>query len=129
MPSFKVRVLAILASALVLFGQLSALLHITLVKHVRCAAHGELVHAGTEHVDSDETDGGAAHLRASDAHGHGHEHCGFVATHHVADAIDAGPLAARSTFASGVPARSNAATNSISAIELLLLAPKSSPPV
>lgn len=64
--------------------QLSSALHLLLVEHVRCALHGELVHAeahpqGGHRVAPRAAAPGGAVLHASRSEAdHGHEHCQVV---------------------------------------------------
>lgn len=75
------RHLSVWVGLLCLLGQVSSSLHMLLVRHVRCAEHGELVHA-EEHqngahaaVHAAGVPGGPS-LRASEGDGdHGHDHC------------------------------------------------------
>lgn len=120
---------AILASTLVLFGQLSALVHIALVRHVLCVAHGELVHAHAAHQVDTSFASTQGEVSVAVEHGHDHDRCGFVATQNTADD-------GHGMTASVLPAREHVRVAShvhdaraIVAIDLLLLAPKSSPPV
>jgi hypothetical protein len=76
------RRLTVWDGLLCLSAQFASALHMVLVEHVRCAEHGELVHADGEH-DADHagadqrdvsSDGPTISSSSGDAD-HGHDHC------------------------------------------------------
>ena len=66
---------------LCLYAQFASALHMLLVEHVRCAEHGELIHAnGDKHEDHDsasrELSSSGPTIGVSSRHAdHGHDHC------------------------------------------------------
>jgi hypothetical protein len=123
-----VALLTTCAAWLVALSQGAAMLHFALVSHEICADHGEAVHAGAaSHSASAVASGPAAH--AADDHAE-HDHCPLLGRRtEQADASGA-PTATLSTLAAAPLAPAAAATEiAPSRAELLLTAPKQSPPV
>lgn len=65
-----------------LLGQFSSILHMATVQHVRCAEHGEWIHAGDPHGPSDVgraqtvVSGETESIRSAPlSDGHEHDHC------------------------------------------------------
>jgi hypothetical protein len=111
-------------------GQVAGYAHLAFAAHVRCAEHGELVEAGPS-LAASATVTRAAKAHTSIAAGaeadHGHDHCAAAphrrdrAVHSFVRTFVAGaalPFLARVTTQVGPPR----------AIQLILLAPKNSPP-
>lgn len=120
---------ALCVVALLLAGKIGALGHLLLVKHTRCA-HGELVHTQdleahrTVAAEPDSDIGGEA---LQQAHADHHEHCKSLAVTELATVLVRPPalvqlLAWELLLPAGRPATARAA------IDLLALAPKTSPP-
>ncbi|MEZ4401807.1 MAG: hypothetical protein R3B06_17395 [Kofleriaceae bacterium] len=129
--SARIRRLALVA-VLCLVGQVVALFHLGLVRHVRCAAHGELVHADEVAVDdpvqatADQAPGDLAQLfNRSAAHGAEHEHC-QLATDRTDVTVATALRVARPTATTEAVAVVRTAAVPVRA--LFRLAPKASPP-
>ena len=111
-------------------GQVAGYAHLAFTDHVRCAEHGELVEAGPSvAATATATRAVKAHtsIAATAEAGHGHDHCAAAphrrdrAAHAFVRTVVAGaalPFVARVTTQVGPPR----------AIQLILLAPKNSPP-
>jgi hypothetical protein len=120
-------------TALCLSSQLAGVLHFALVRHARCAAHGELVHAGEHQVRgallARRASSGPCYEADSPASGEHaqHEHCVASAERRVHTAS-----AACRVSPPIEPVRSSAAIDEQARDPLArarwLLAPKSSPP-
>ncbi len=130
-PRWALRWMAGAVAAVCLLSQVSGLLHMVLVPHVRCADHGELVHAGElSHAgDGVEPERAAVAQQPAASVEHGHEHCGVLA--HRRD--ERGVLAAAAAVRAGVRGGSEPAVLLLvlrpSAVATYLVAPKNSPPV
>ena len=125
------RIVASVLATIALAGQVTSFAHLVLVRHVRCAEHGELVEIGKARAATKATRRNAPTnfvSAESTADGHGHEHCLIAPMRR--DRIAAGAPAwldslhvdAFSTV--GVVAEDEVAPP----IALILLAPKNSPP-
>lgn len=134
--TYALRTRGWLAQGLLVLGFLSALLptaesalHMVLMRHVRCAVHGELMHEGEHRADADHaapaTQGDAVHGDHSSPHKH--EHCGhFLPAPSVVSAV--GPaVATRMPLDPSAPSTAPPAW-AHPAGELLHLSPKTSPP-
>lgn len=132
------RCLVVVLSAATLVAQLSALVHLGLVRHVICAEHGELIHADdVDHSPATPAQAvsPATTARTTSASGrhegsayHGHEHC-LMAAHRRERAVPSNngwfsfvsePPPSDTTESSAVPRPAPVA--------IYRLAPKSSPP-
>ena len=105
-------------------------LHMVLIEHDVCQAHGELTHAGeghhTESRVSDESDGVFATV-GQDTRDESHDHCATVATESVlCESQRSGDLTVLPSFELPTPLRDQ---SDLSRRYRLLLAPKTSPPV
>lgn len=120
-------------TALVLFvGSLLGLAHEAATAHVRCAEHGEMVHAdgaAVTRLDASEADwqATARGIPAATGHGHGHDHC------LLASAIHATCVTARS---SAIATLATITRTTLALVprgtqhrDLYRIAPKTSPPV
>lgn len=118
------RALAAICAALVLvLGQFAALTHRASVRHVTCDLHGEEIDAPAVVGD---------HHGGSDVHGVAgqsgeHEHCviarllsSSIDRAHTVRVVDLVPVA--------IATRRCAATSIVSSVDLVLIAPKTSPP-
>lgn len=126
---FVRRVASVAAAALLVTVALLARWHEATTIHVRCAAHGELIHVshseasdGTHHVM------GAHELapRSDDVVGE-HEHCGLIGAVHT-------PVDAQLRLVVTSDGSAHEIVRSVAPIELIAratfrLAPKTSPPV
>lgn len=126
-----VRQLWAVLGVLCLFSQAVPLLHFLAVDHVRCAEHGDWVHAGEAHgpdlnADADIRPIEEATLDASTQHGD-HEHCVLCA-----DCPDHAWPGHRSSAVAVWAAESSAdaqtGTAQLPAALIYLFAPKTSPP-
>jgi len=72
------RALGVAIAALLVAGQLSALGHLGLVQHARCAEHGELVHAQATHDRFVRAHSAGSSVTASEQEALAHEHCDYV---------------------------------------------------
>ena len=118
-------------AALCLLAQLAGVLHLLVVRHERCAEHGEVVHAGAEpaaHGAEWSVDGHARAIQAAaaDAGHDDHEHCQALSDRRAAGAAEAPAIACADVTASdpGVVAHAAPAR----ACVLYRLAPKTPPP-
>jgi hypothetical protein len=134
--SFTARALALALVGLFLQGQLASLLHSATVRHVVCSEHGELVDlpagdaaAGPELAAADAQpalhDGGAP-IEAET----GHHHCQYLAATRPRALIAAAPVGVASPLhvAATVQLPPRRQLPVVSKL-VLLLAPKTSPPV
>jgi hypothetical protein len=133
-----VRRQALLGTAIVcLLGQASAFAHLALVQHATCPEHDDaLVHAGATQVDAARAPAdlvaGRRVVAPAPATGSEHEddHCLMVAFRRgdlAAPDREAGPALAAGADRLSPPAQAQASRPG--PVPLLLLAPKSSPPV
>lgn len=134
-PAWLRHVLA--AVAWVCLGtQLSALTHFLVVEHVRCAEHGDLIHAHEQHeVDADEE---IAHLGApplqqcftpsGEADDHDHDHCLISSERREPSVLASTPsiLASTSTYTAIL---SQSFSELVLASRVYAFAPKTSPPM
>ena len=126
------NVLSLALAATFLAAQLLSFSHLLLVQHVTCPEHGELIHieeappVGVQDLSVAQTAVPEVR-RAAVAAGHDHEHCLLIASRR--NAVVGQPpeqvpaVGSVALLIAGVP-RSPSETS----VELLLLAPKSSPP-
>jgi hypothetical protein len=123
-----VALLTTCAAWLVAFSQGAAMLHFALVSHEICADHGEVVHAGsTRHSASAFASGPAARAALDHAE---HDHCPLLGRRAEHASLSGAPSATLSALAVGSSPPAAAATDiAPSRAELLLAAPKQSPPV
>jgi hypothetical protein len=119
--SVRVRA-ALLVAALVGAGASEAL-HEGLVRHVRCAEHGEWVHATDARAAVGVAPGAAAVAGVERGEPHDHEHCARDVVM-AADEVRS-PAPERCPAGAEVAARARAARP---AIDVLSVAPKASPP-
>ena len=112
-------------------AQLLAFLHMGLVRHERCAAHGELMHATTDEACADaapgcEDQGGVSVVfdRGGEAE-HAHDHCQVVAER---SATPARPCIAAPVAPIVAPPLALAPARPRPIVALFRLAPKASPP-
>jgi hypothetical protein len=125
--SGALRAFLAVVALLVTGTHLSAVLHFALVSHGICADHGEMIHAGESH-DSTSAEGTEAALDVPPDATDAHEHCRFVAklreqvTARNDASIDLPVLTGlEPAFAPRVVVPT--------ARDILLVAPKQSPPV
>jgi hypothetical protein len=126
--SSATRVLTWGLVAACLVGQLSAFIHLGLVRHAVCAEHGASTHAteAIAPVSREAAPGSGVQRRAPEA-GPGHGHC-MVAAHQRERALSPGDTSVvPSLQAAGRRARAER-SHPDAPIPLLRLAPKSSPP-
>lgn len=130
---FLRRIAASVAALLLLSSPLSEALHTVLVPHAICAEHGEVIHlqgarAGTR--DPSATDQNPRFDTNGVAAESGHEHCPVVAasSRRAAARPNTESLLLPAAASSDV-ARLKVATHPDSSLELVLLAPKTSPPL
>ncbi|MBX7101014.1 MAG: hypothetical protein K1X89_25080 [Myxococcaceae bacterium] len=126
------RFAALMTGVLLVAGQLSSLAHFALVRHARCAEHGELVHAQGEGALTSAapraSPGPAVQARALAEESHGHDHCVLGIARRSGALIPVQPaLTLTAPHDAGVMTApvSHPAGPSVA---LLRLAPKSSPP-
>lgn len=119
------------AAALVcLLGQLLGVLHMGLIEHRRCAAHGELVEGGADElaaaVDTDPAVGQAAFVGHEQRGEHDHDHCQAPSERCApAPAVtEAAPV--ELALAGGA---APVARPPVAIVGLFRLAPKASPPI
>jgi len=119
---------AALAVVLVIVGQLLALTHEADAKHVTCAAHGELLDAPDVHIGQD--DGcGQSHFLAVDGDGVAH-HEDCVIGRLLRTSTRASDFALVLTAATSIADVHHVALLVVaSAVDVILIAPKTSPPV
>jgi hypothetical protein len=107
-------------------GQIGSYAHLAFTRHITCAEHGELVEAaaagGTvdEHRETRVADGGLSGA-------HGHDHCAIAPQRRDRTHLSS-PAPHASTLPELVVARALVVVNPPSPFDLLLLAPKNSPP-
>lgn len=135
--SVRTRTLAASVAALCVIAQLLPIVHIVLVRHARCAVHGEVIHVsdGADHSSPDHaapaapSSHGAATIAhaASDHAEDAHDTCRFVGDRR--DAVLATPpaLAALPAYAPAATIAPAAAAR-LPQVALYRLAPKLSPP-
>lgn len=120
------RALAAACAALVLVvAQLAALTHAASVRHIVCAQHGEQIDAPTRIGAGDDCAGSDVH--AIDGGAGEHEDC--VIARWLGSSIDrahSAPIVAVATVATDHPVAARTAV--VPAIDLVLIAPKTSPP-
>lgn len=122
--------MALVACFAMLFGQFSGLLHALLVPHVRCATHGELTHVDeAQAADEALAVSNRAELSVGHPHGHSHEHCSYVAVQSVEPSVATASVSARASLDIVAPAQPSAHAFVAPQVSILLVAPKSSPPV
>jgi hypothetical protein len=123
----KPRLLAAIALAgLMGAAQVAPLLHLVLVPHMTCAAHGELVHGEVSAAPSAPVDGDIAFTAAASAQQDEHEHCLTLSAQR--------PAVLRSSTRVAVDAPREQCTSgselpAFASLAVLELAPKASPPV
>ena len=126
------RALSVLVACVIALGHLAQSLHKMVVSHSVCVTHGELVHGMTGHEGTEASD---AHDEAdrqgvstdSREHEHEHEHCKAIDTE-SSSCSHVSPLAP-ATLASFEVVAPSGYDASLCRRRLLLLAPKTSPPV
>jgi hypothetical protein len=123
------RCVLLTLSLVCLTGPAASLVHWLVVPHRTCAEHGELVHGDAPPVDPARAPGEIVELRAAPTSAHdGHDHCS-VSLLPRETASPVGPAdeiaRARPARAATLPADADAAPQPV---ELVLLAPKNSPP-
>ncbi len=126
------RCLAMALSCLCLVAQLASSAHLYMVRHTLCPEDGELVHtSGAVPTRAAAFEPGETSLlsTSSAGTGHEHEHC-FLASHRTQS------VARNSRFAVALPPPAVAEpchalspSGRVSSVALLLLAPKTSPPI
>ena len=114
-----------------LLAQLAGVLHLLVVRHERCAEHGEVVHAGDEASAHDAAVAGDARAlavrpAADDAEHDDHEHCQALSDRRAVGAPSAPAIAGADLTAGDGTAVADAAP--ARAGVLYRLAPKLSPP-
>lgn len=125
---------AALAAVLYLIAHLGAFFHTTMERHVVCAEHGHLVHADHLEAELDHIDEPADHdtINALGVHDSHHEHCGTPYVLKLAAQWTANPPLPKVPTYSIDPvievARAHAPIRGPT-VKLLLIAPKTSPPV
>ncbi len=132
--SSRRTVFALLTALACLIGQVGAMAHLGLVRHVRCLEHDALVHTGSSgtdaHAAADAPRGHSAQGVPADVETHGDDHC-LVAGLRRRDA-ELPPPEANGLVAA--PAEAPAPLPEARAdippapVDLLTIAPKSSPP-
>lgn len=122
----RARVFALLTGLVCLLGQLGAVVHVGLVRHVRCAEHDALVHADDAGSEVAPVEGAAA--LPVEAAEHADEHC-LVAELRRTEWLGPTAIAATTAAPAGpeVPALDRLVAPG-PPVDLLRLAPKSSPP-
>lgn len=124
--------LGVLLALVCIVAQLGAALHLGLVRHVRCAAHGELMHADAGHDHADPTTAldvsttRAVVFDAGAAPEHEHDHCQALASRSVEPTAPAVLVAAPPVT---VDPPAPVARPLVVVVALYRLAPKASPPV
>lgn len=127
-PSPRRRALWAVVAVACLLGQVLGVLHMGLIQHRRCAAHGELVEGGAtlaELFDAAPTAGQPAFVAHAQGGDHDHDHCQVRGERVVPRlaAVTAAPLLLIPPGAVAPVARP-----AIVAVGLFRLAPKASPP-
>ncbi len=113
---------------LIAVSQVAATLHFALISHEICADHGEVVHADERDHASDHHVGGPL-AQTPDEHA-GHDHCPVLGRRLEHATLYGAPPATVSAPRVAACAPAAAATDTVpSRAELLLAAPKQSPPV
>jgi hypothetical protein len=127
--------MTVVLSALCLASQLSGLAHLALVPHVACAEHGELVELGHRGLGPGGLVqvGAAVRVQASPAPAelsqrHGHDHCVLAALRREPACLGAGPFALEARPLSQALPGSRSSAPPASALPVLAVAPKASPP-
>jgi hypothetical protein len=121
--------LTLLLGLFAAYSQVSSTLHWVLVQHVRCADHGEWVHAGEGH-HADEAEHAtqtSPSVAAADGETHGHDHCHFLVDPRTFAVISPPRVVLAQLgecMAAGITCPSNTGWQSA----LYELAPKTSPP-
>ncbi len=115
-----------------LVGYLGAFLHTTMEVHVVCAEHGDLIHADDHHVHA-ETSSHRTELKAVNPHGDHHEHCALAqmlrTAQRGAEYSTAPMISTHFEIASILEPDVLTAPIRGPTIRLVLLAPKTSPPI
>ena len=125
------RLFAATLATLALASQLASFAHVVLLRHVTCTEHGELIEVGREQaiVATPTRETTQAVSASSSAGAHGHDHCLIVATRRhrflvgVVASLDSMHVDAHGTIAR------LSHDEAPPPIAVLLLAPKSSPPL
>ncbi len=123
------RLVGCVVALTAVLGQIGTYAHLAFIAHVRCAEHGELIEAGIS------ASVGAAHERTGERSyiaddgdvGHGHDHC-VVAPHRRDTAAHAVARTLVATAQLPFIVRRVESVGPPHAIDLILLAPKNSPP-
>lgn len=137
-----VRMLAWVLVLLGLVAQVSDLVHFLLVEHTICAAHGELIHgSGHDHgeeagapdplttFDETQREAEGSTWARSGVSDDDHEHCAVRSDRRETWTPPAGPsCVAVVAWTRSSPVANSASADSATAIPLLFLAPKNSPP-
>jgi hypothetical protein len=126
------RAVACVVAMAAMLGQVAGYAHLAFTAHVRCAEHGELIEAGSSSGSAVTASLGSAspsHARidTAGAAGHGHDHCA-AAPHRRDRATHPFTHTFVATGQLGLVARITAQIGPPRAIDLLFVAPKSSPP-
>jgi hypothetical protein len=123
-----VALLAVCVAWLVALSQGANTLHFALISHEICADHGELVHTDADAHASEHRVPGPA-VQAPSEHA-GHDHCPVLGRPLEQAGLSGAPPATLAALAVTAPAPAAVETdNGPSRAELLLAAPKQSPPV
>jgi hypothetical protein len=125
-PLMRVGALALVAATLV--GQLSSYLHLLAVRHVTCAEHGELVEVSSSSDGSTHGHAGACIRQGAEAESH-HDHCVIASFRRERSTTgsERSGLVLPQDHERRILERSVVGLHS--PIDLILLAPKNSPPV
>lgn len=131
------RALSLLAAVVCIVAQLAGAAHFALVPHSVCAEHGELVHgaahsASTAAARADGASGAVIRSAGDSDADHGHDHC--TVTSHRVDArhVERVVIAVTEPRAAIEPTavlEPNCTPVPVPRALLLLMAPKSSPPL
>lgn len=121
------RLLAALLGTTWLIGLFASPLHQLLVEHVRCAEHGQLVHAG-DHADAGHALAEQALLIAAEAHGD-HDHCDSCAVAPAIGDVEAPTLASSPGSGDGDQSDPTVVAVRAPSTDRYRIAPKQSPPV
>lgn len=125
------RSAALLLAVLLCAGQLAGLVHSLVVRHVRCAEHGEMVHSGegAQLLSVAGIPEGASYAAsAGSPSGEAHDHCAFWVHPREQSSLRSAHCPVAPPF-SAQPSGSEHRAATGPQVELLHLAPKSSPPV
>lgn len=130
-PLVAYRPIASLLALLFLSTQLLGAAHMLVVAHAVCPAHGELIHGdagagAVAHAADHEAPPGYHSARGES--GHAHEHCLFCALRREQPGLHGAPLALVVASAQALPGVPQLHVQPAAAA-ILLLAPKTSPPV